>query len=108
MSTPDVIIYKISKIIYKYRPLFFGAEFEAEFEIYITRAAFRKDYRKTARARIARAIIVILCRRIVKGYADGLLKDYFPPYFARINFRNTFFAHRSRICDDESKFQFRP
>lgn len=42
MSTPDVIIYKISKIIYKYRPLFFGAEFEAEFEIYITRAAFVK------------------------------------------------------------------
>lgn len=63
MSTPDVIIYKISKIIYKYRPLFF----EAKFEIYITRAAFRKDYRKTTRARIARAIIVVLCRRIVKG-----------------------------------------
>lgn len=39
MSTHNVIIYKISKIIYKYYPLFF----EAEFEIYITRAAFRKD-----------------------------------------------------------------
>ncbi len=38
MSTPDVIIYKISKIIYKYHPLFF----KAEFEIYITRAAFVK------------------------------------------------------------------
>lgn len=100
MSTPYVIIYKISKIIYKYRPLFFGAKFEAEFEIYITRAAFRKDYRKPARARIARVIIVF--------YTGGLLKDYFPPYFARINVRNTFFAHRSRICDDESKFQFRP
>ena len=56
MSTLDVIIYKISKIIYKYRPLFF----EAEFEIYITRAAFRKDYRKIAQVRIARAIIVVL------------------------------------------------
>lgn len=76
MSTPDVIIYKISKIIYKYRPLFFGAEFEAEFEIYITRAAFRKDYRKTTRARIARAIIVVLCRRIVKGSFFALFRSY--------------------------------
>ena len=38
MSTHNVIIYKISKIIYKYCRLFF----EAEFEIYITRAAFVK------------------------------------------------------------------
>ena len=71
MSTLDVIIYKISKIIYKYRSLFF----EAEFEIYITRAAFRKDYRKTARARIARAIIVVLCRRIVKGLFSALFRS---------------------------------
>lgn len=41
MSTPDVIIYKISKIIYKYRPLFFGAEFEAEFEIYSARRSVK-------------------------------------------------------------------
>lgn len=75
MSTPDVIIYKISKIIYKYRPLFFGAEFE----IYITRAAFRKDYRKTARARIARAIIVVLCRRIVKGSFFARFRSYKHP-----------------------------
>ena len=72
MSTPDVIIYKISKIIYKYRRLFF----EAEFEIYITRAAFRKDYRKTTRARIAQAIIVILCRRIVKGLFSAIFRSY--------------------------------
>lgn len=26
-------------------------------------------------------------------YADGLLKDHFSPDFARINVRNTFFAH---------------
>ena len=71
MSTLNVIIYKISKIIYKYRSLFF----EAEFEIYITRAAFRKDYRKTARARIARAIIVVLCRRIVKGLFSALFRS---------------------------------
>ena len=75
MSIPDVIIYKISKIIYKYRPLFF----EAEFEIYITRAAFRKDYRKTARARIARAIIVVLCRRIVKGSFFARFRSYKHP-----------------------------
>lgn len=72
MSTLNVIIYKISKIIYKYRPLFFGAEFE----IYITRAAFRKDYRKTTRARIARAIIVVLCRRIVKGLFFARFRSY--------------------------------
>lgn len=72
MSTPDVIIYKISKIIYKYRRLFF----EAEFEIYITRAAFRKDYRKIARARIARAITVVLYRRIVKGLFSALFRSY--------------------------------
>lgn len=76
MSTPDVIIYKISKIIYKYRRLFFEAEFEAEFEIYITRAAFRKDYRKTTRARIARAITVVLYRRIVKGLFSALFRSY--------------------------------
>lgn len=56
MSTLNVIIYKISKIIYKYRSLFF----EAEFEIYITRAAYRKDYRKIARVRIAQVIIVVV------------------------------------------------
>lgn len=72
MSTRNVIIYKISKIIYKYRPLFF----EAEFEIYITRAASRKDYRKTTRARIARAIIVVLCRRIVKGSFFARFRSY--------------------------------
>lgn len=72
MSTLDVIIYKISKIIYKYRRLFF----EAEFEIYITRAAFRKDYRKTTRARIARAIIVVLYRRIVKGLFSAIFRSY--------------------------------
>ena len=82
MSTLDVIIYKISKIIYKYRPLFF----EAEFEIYITRAAFRKDYRKQP-VRVSPGLLSLF-------YADGLLKDYFPPYFARINVRNTFFAHK--------------
>lgn len=82
MSTLDVIIYKISKIIYKYRRLFF----EAEFEIYITRAAFRKDYRKQP-VRVSPGLLSLF-------YADGSLKDYFPPYFARINFRNTFFAHK--------------
>lgn len=76
MSTHNVIIYKISKIIYKYRPLFFEAEFEAEFEIYITRAAFRKDYRKIARARIARVIIVVLYRRIVKRLFLALFRSY--------------------------------
>lgn len=72
MSTLNVIIYKISKIIYKYRRLFF----EAEFEIYITRATFRKDYRKIARARIARVIIVVLYRRIVKGLFSALFRSY--------------------------------
>ena len=72
MSTHNVIIYKISKIIYKYRSLFF----EAEFEIYITRAAFRKDYRKIARARIARVIIVVLYRRIVKGLFSALFRSH--------------------------------
>lgn len=75
MSTPDVIIYKISKIIYKYRRLFF----EAKFEIYITRAAFRKDYRKIARARIARAIIVVLYGRIVKRLFSALFRSYKHP-----------------------------
>ena len=41
MSTHNVIIYKISKIIYKYRPLFFEAELEAEFEIYSARRAVK-------------------------------------------------------------------
>lgn len=72
MSTLNVIIYKISKTIYKYRRLFF----EAEFEIYITRATFRKDYRKIARARIARVIIVVLYRRIVKGLFSALFRSY--------------------------------
>ena len=76
------IIDKISKIIYKYYPLFF----EAEFEIYMTRAAFRKDYRKQP-VRVSPGLLSLF-------YADGLLKDYFPPYFARINVRNTFFAHK--------------
>lgn len=82
MSTPDVIIYKISKIIYKYRPLFF----EAEFEIYITRAAFVKIIEKQP-VRVSPGLLSLF-------YADGLLNDYFPPYFARINVRKTFFAHR--------------
>lgn len=72
MSTHNAIIYKISKIIYKYRLLFF----EAEFEIYIARAAFRKDYRKIARARIARAITVVLYRRIVKGSFFAIFRSY--------------------------------
>ena len=97
MSTPDVIIYKISKIIYKYRPLFFGAEFEAEFEIYITRAAFRKDYRKQP-VRVSPGLLSLF-------YADGLLKDYFPPYFARINVRNTFFAHKVADMQRRIKIQ---
>lgn len=96
MSTHNVIIYKISKIIYKYRPLFF----EAEFEIYITCAAFVKIIEKQP-VRVSPGLLSLF-------YADGLLKDHFSPDFARINVRNTFFAHRSRICDDESKFQFRP
>lgn len=72
MSTHNVIIYKISKIIYKYYPLFF----EAEFEIYITRAAFRKDYRKITRARIARVIIVVLYRQIVKRLFSALFRSH--------------------------------
>lgn len=72
MSTHNVIIYKISKIIYKYYPLFF----EAEFEIYIMRAASRKDYRKITRARIARVIIVVLYMRIVKGLFSALFRSY--------------------------------
>ncbi len=72
MSTLNVIMYKISKIIYKYRSLFF----EAEFEIYITCAALRKDYRKIARARIARAIIVVLYRQIVKRLFSALFRSY--------------------------------
>lgn len=75
MSTHNVIIYKISKIIYKYRSLFF----EAEFEIYIMRAAFRKDYRKIARARIARVIIVVLYRLIVKGSFFARFRSYKHP-----------------------------
>lgn len=82
MSTLNVIIYKISKIIYKYRPLFF----EAEFEIYITRAAFVKIIEKQP-VRVSPGLLSLF-------YADGLLKDYFPPYFARINVRKTFFAHK--------------
>ena len=82
MSTHNVIIYKISKIIYKYRSLFF----EAEFEIYITRAAFVKIIEKQP-VRVSPGLLSLF-------YADGLLKDYFPPYFARINVRNTFFAHK--------------
>ena len=82
MSTPDVIIYKISKIIYKYRRLFF----EAEFKIYITRAAFVKIIEKQP-VRVSPGLLSLF-------YADGLLKDHFPPYFARINVRNTFFAHK--------------
>lgn len=93
MSTPDVIIYKISKIIYKYRPLFFGAEFE----IYITRAAFRKDYRKQP-VRVSPGLLSLF-------YADGLLKDYFPPYFARINVRKTFFAHKVADMQRRIKIQ---
>lgn len=93
MSTLNVIIYKISKIIYKYRPLFF----EAEFEIYITRAAFRKDYRKQP-VRVSPGLLSLF-------YADGLLKDYFPPYFARINVRNTFFAHKVADMQRRIKIQ---
>lgn len=86
MSTHNVIIYKISKTIYKYRPLFFGAEFEAEFEIYITRAAFVKIIEKQP-VRVSPGLLSLF-------YADGLLKDHFSPDFARINIRNTFFAHK--------------
>lgn len=93
MSTLDVIIYKISKIIYKYRPLFF----EAEFEIYITRAAFRKDYRKQP-VRVSPGLLSLF-------YADGLLKDHFSPDFARINIRNTFFAHKVADMQRRIKIQ---
>ena len=82
MSTLDVIIYKIYKIIYKYRSLFF----EAKFEIYITRAAFVKIIEKQP-VRVSPGLLSLF-------YTGGLLKDYFPPYFARINVRNTFFAHK--------------
>lgn len=94
MSTLNVIIYKISKIIYKYRPLFF----EAEFEIYITRAAFRKDYRKQP-VRVSPGLLSLF-------YADGLLKDHFSPDFARINIRNTFFAHKVADMQRRIKIQF--
>ncbi len=93
MSTHNVIIYKISKIIYKYRPLFFGAEFE----IYITRAAFRKDYRKQP-VRVSPGLLSLF-------YADGLLKDHFSPDFARINIRNTFFAHKVADMQRRIKIQ---
>lgn len=93
MSTLNVIIYKISKIIYKYYPLFFGAEFE----IYITSAAFRKDYRKQP-VRVSPGLLSLF-------YADGLLKDYFPSYFARINVRNTFFAHKVADMQRRIKIQ---
>ena len=93
MSTLDVIIYKISKIIYKYRPLFFGAEFE----IYITRAAFRKDYRKQP-VRVSPGLLSLF-------YADGLLKDHFSPDFAHINIRNTFFAHKVADMQRRIKIQ---
>lgn len=94
MSTLDVIIYKISKIIYKYRRLFF----EAEFEIYITRAAFVKIIEKQP-VRVSPGLLSLF-------YADGLLKDYFPPYFARINVRNTFFVHKVSDMRRRSKIQF--
>lgn len=93
MSTLNVIIYKISKIIYKYCHLFF----EAKFEIYITRAAFRKDYRKQP-VRVSPGLLSLF-------YADGLLKDYFPPYFARINVRNTFFVHKVADMQRRIKIQ---
>ena len=93
MSTLDVIIYKIYKIIYKYRSLFF----ETKFEIYITRAAFRKDYRKQP-VRVSPGLLSLF-------YADGLLKDYFPPYFARINVRKTFFAHKVTDMQRRIKIQ---
>lgn len=93
MSTPDVIIYKISKIIYKYRRLFF----EAEFEIYITRAAFVKIIEKQP-VRVSPGLLSLF-------YADGLLKDYFPPYFARINVRKTFFAHKVADMQRRIKIQ---
>lgn len=93
MSTHNVIIYKISKIIYKYRPLFF----EAEFEIYIMRAAFVKIIEKQP-VRVSPGLLSLF-------YADGLLKDYFPPYFARINVRNTFFAHKVADMQRRIKIQ---
>lgn len=93
MSTLNVIIYKISKIIYKYCHLFF----EAKFEIYITRAAFRKDYRKQP-VRVSPGLLPLF-------YTGGSLKDYFPPYFARINVRNTFFAHKVADMQRRIKIQ---
>lgn len=93
MSTLNVIIYKISKIIYKYHPLFF----EAKSEIYITRAAFRKDYRKQP-VRVSPGLLSLF-------YADGLLKDHFSPDFARINIRNTFFAHKVADMQRRIKIQ---
>lgn len=93
MSTLDVIIYKISKIIYKYRRLFF----EAEFEIYITRAAFVKIIEKQP-VRVSPGLLSLF-------YTGGLLKDYFPPYFARINVRNTFFAHKVADMQRRIKIQ---
>lgn len=93
MSTLDVIIYKISKIIYKYRRLFF----EAEFEIYITRAAFVKIIEKQP-VRVSPGLLSLF-------YAGGSLKDYFPPYFARINVRKTFFAHKVADMQRRIKIQ---
>lgn len=93
MSTLDVIIYKISKIIYKYHPLFF----EAEFEIYITRAAFVKIIEKQP-VRVSPGLLSLF-------YADGLLKDHFSPDFARINIRNTFFAHKVADMQRRIKIQ---
>lgn len=93
MSTHNVIIYKISKIIYKYRSSFF----EAEFEIYITRAAFVKIIEKQP-VRVSPELLSLF-------YTGGLLKDYFPPYFARINVRNTFFAHKVADMQRRIKIQ---
>lgn len=93
MSTPDVIIYKISKIIYKYRPLFF----EAKFEIYITRAAFVKIIEKQP-GRVSPGLLSLF-------YADGLLKDHFSPDFARIYVRKTFFAHKVADMQRRMKIQ---
>lgn len=93
MSTPDVIIYKISKIIYKYCPLFF----ESKFEIYITRAAFVKIIEKQP-GRVSSGLLSLF-------YANGLLKDHFPPDFARINVRKTFFAHKVADMQRRIKIQ---
>lgn len=93
MSTHNVITYKISKIIYKYCPLFF----EAKFEIYITRAAFVKIIEKQP-VRVSPGLLSLF-------YADGLLKDHFSPDFARINVRNTFFAHKVADMQRRIKIQ---